>query len=146
MSETPVVPADDSSKAELTKAVQELVKSVKALDRKLKSNYPDRDEVRRQGRRRAVQFLAFGLVIVLVAQILTLATVSYCFLAPQPGEPKPMGCVLIPGYARAIEDSNARLDRFNLVLSQIEKNQAEIKLLHTENRVQEERLKELEGR
>ncbi len=110
---------------ELQDEVHALIESVGALAGLMKK-FPDREEVKREGRKRTVKALLFGVVLILIAQLLTLGTVSYCFLTPQPGQSHRPYCSNIPGYDRAIEDGNARLARFQLLLTQIEENQTEI--------------------
>jgi hypothetical protein len=105
----------------LVSEVQRLVVLVTALNNKMKQ-YPDREEVKKEGRSRTLKALGFGVVLILIAQFLTLATVSYCFLTPQPGQTVRPLCGAIPGYNRALDDNKARLDRFELLLGQIELN------------------------
>lgn len=138
----PEEPAIDSTPTELTKAVRELVASVRALDSKLKKNYPDREEVRRQGRQRAMQFLAFGLVLVVIANLVTISLVSYCFLAPSGTIHQ--GCRAMPGYSRTVDEGQARLARFELLIGQIQKNKMEIHNLKLERGILEVRMDRLE--
>jgi hypothetical protein len=105
----------------LVHEVQRLVTLVTALNNRM-TQFPDREEVKHEGRSRMIKALVFGVVLILVAQLLTLMTVSYCFLTPQPGDPHRVLCSAIPGYNKALDDGQTRLDRFQLLLGQIALN------------------------
>jgi hypothetical protein len=112
-------PSDD-----LLRAVRTLVAEVDTLSKRLRSEYPTREEVQYESRKRALKTLAFGIVIIVLANLLTIQTISYCFLSPT-GETHGV-CNHIPGYEATLEVGNERLARFNLLLEQIANNQETI--------------------
>lgn len=114
---TPSPPAE--SRDDLTQAVHALLEEVKGLRGQL-SLYAPRDEVRREGRSRAWRFLAFAVAIVIVAQAMTMTTISYCFLDAN-NRHKPL-CDAMPGYAQSVDQNEIRLGRFEKVLGAIESN------------------------
>ncbi len=113
--------AGSSPTGDLLASVRELVKEVDTLSRRLREDYPTKTEVRHEGRMRVLKSLVFGICIVVAANLVTIQTISYCFLAPA-GETRPR-CNLIPGYKSTQEVGNERLARFELLLNQIETNQ-----------------------
>ena len=129
MSENVGGPQSDSPTSDLLQAVRELVQEVDALSKRLSKDYPSREEVRHEGRIRMFKSLAFGICIIIVANLLTLQTISYCFLAPSGTVHSE--CNFIPGYKSTVEVGNQRLARFELLLTQIEENQRAIIDLQT---------------
>lgn len=113
-----------SPTGELLEAVRTLVAEVEALSERLSRDYPNRDEVKAQGRKRAFKTFAFGVIIIVFANLLTLETVSYCFLNPA-GTVR-SNCNYIPGYQNTVETGNVRLKKFNLLLKQIVTNENSI--------------------
>jgi hypothetical protein len=103
-------PSDD-----LLRAVRTLVAEVDTLSKRLRSEYPTREEVQYESRKRALKTLAFGIVIIVLANLLTSPT----------GETHGV-CNHIPGYEATLEVGNERLARFNLLLEQIANNQETI--------------------
>jgi hypothetical protein len=114
----------DSPTAELLAAVLLLVKEVEALYNRLSKDYPSREEVRHEGRKRAAKSLAFAFVIIIISNFITIQTVSYCFLSPV-GTVHSV-CNRIPGYENTVTQGNQRLRKFNLLLTQIVSNQKSI--------------------
>lgn len=108
---------------QLLLAVRTLSIDVHNLREDLKE-YPRRQEVAKDGRKRALGTLAFGVVLILFAQLLTITTVSYCFLAPS-GTTHSV-CNLMPGYENTVKTGKVRLQRFDLLIKQIEQNQKDI--------------------
>jgi hypothetical protein len=113
-----------SPTGDLLSAVKTLVREVEALSLRLKNDYPTKEEVKNEGRKRAAKSLAFAFCIIIASNLLTIQTVSYCFLSP-------VGtvhttCNYIPGYENTTKEGNARLQRFNLLLEQISTNQRSI--------------------
>jgi hypothetical protein len=133
----------DSPGNELLAAVQELSNEVKQLSGNLHENYPKRSEVRQDGRKRAGKVLGFGLVLVIVANLITIQTISYCFLNTTVQRHKI--CSYIPGYDNALAEGDRRLARFQLLISQIEKNRKEIENLKKQDQVLDLRIKQLEA-
>lgn len=115
----------------LTAAVNDLIEEVRALNAKL-ANYPPRDEVRRDGRRRGWRFLGFAIAIILAAQLMTMTTISYCFLDASGEGGRHGACDVLPGYSEAMQQNEIRLARFEMLLTTIEKNKAEIARLNAE--------------
>jgi hypothetical protein len=109
---------------DLLVAVHELTKQVTMLTNRLEKDYPRREEVKHEGRKRMFKALAFGVVLILIAQLITISTISYCFLSPNLEEHR--GCSIIPGYEDANTLGKERLERFLLLIEQIEKNEQEI--------------------
>jgi len=122
----------------LLEAVKELTKGVNTLNLQVK-HFPTRAEVKREGRQRAAKVLAFGLVLILIACYFTIQIVSYCFLAPS--GVRRAGCSVIPGYSQTLDVGDERLARFNLLISQIEENRADIKLINARIDLLEAQLK-----
>lgn len=114
---------------ELTLAVQSLIMEVRQLNSKL-ALYAPREEVKTDSRRRAWRFLGFSVVIVLLAQMLSMTTISYCFLDAN-ADRKPL-CGVMPGYNEALAQGEVRLQRFELLVTTIEKNRVEIEKLNEE--------------
>jgi len=109
----------------LLEAVRTLTEEVRGIQERLDTIYAPRDEVTREGRKRAWRFLGISIVIVLISQLLTITTISYCFLnANGHGGP---ACSVMPGYSRAIEQSDIRLARFERLLDGIEATQQDVK-------------------
>ena len=102
----------------LLDAVLSLTAEVRGIQERLDTIYAPRDEVTREGRRRAWRFLGLAVVIILVSQALTTTMVSTCFLSVTGHTP--VACRIIPGYGKAMEQSNARLSRFETILDGIE--------------------------
>lgn len=116
-----LLPEEDG---DLLDAVRALTKEVRGIQERLDTIYAPRDEVRREGRRRAWRFLALAVVVVLISQGLTMATISYCFLSPT--NQTSHFCGLMPGYGKAVETSNARVGRFEKLLDGIEGTQRDV--------------------
>jgi hypothetical protein len=113
-----------SPTGDLLEAVRTLVKEVEELSLRLKRDYPNREEVKHDSRMRAIKFTAFGLAIIVLANLLTLQTISYCFLGPA-GVHHQI-CNYIPGYESTRTLGDERLKRFILLLDQIQENQKAI--------------------
>jgi hypothetical protein len=67
------------------------------------------------------------MVVILVANLFTIAAVSYCFLDTT-GKTH-ASCRIFPGYQNALDTGNERLARFQLLLGEIKKNKQEVKIL-----------------
>lgn len=128
---------------ELLQAVHDLSAQVSRLSATLSREYPKRSEVRREGRKRAYQFFATAMIAVIIAQIFTISTISYCFLGPT--GTKHSACSIIPGYDTALSVGAERLKRFELLITQIEKNRQEIKILKMEVAELQERRQKTPG-
>lgn len=113
----------------LIAAVNTLITEVRALNDKMKY-YAPREEVRKEGRSRAWRFLTVSIVTILLAQVMTMTTISYCFLDAS-GQRKP-ACGLMPGYNEALAQSDVRVKRFEYLISEIDRNQAEVQRLNIE--------------
>lgn len=113
---TDLSPAEEQDA--LLEAVRILTAEVRGIQSRLDHVYAPRDEVRREGKRRAWRFLAVAVVIVLVSQGMTMLTISYCFLNPSSQNSK--FCGIMPGYGSAVQQGNERLSRFEKVLDGIE--------------------------
>lgn len=118
-------------------AVHELTDEVKKLQTQLKQ-YPKREEVKHESRKRAFRFFGTAMVVILISQLLTMTTISYCFLSPMQNSGR-TACSIMPGYDNAIQVGRERQARFELVMSEIELNEARISEIHA-------RLDELEGK
>jgi hypothetical protein len=116
--------AGDSPTGDLLAAVRTLVDEVDKLSKRLSSNYPTKEEVQHEGRVRAFKTLVFGVMIIILANLFTIQTISYCFL--NSAGTIHTSCKYIPGYENAIVTGNERLARFNLLLEQIATNQQDI--------------------
>jgi uncharacterized protein involved in exopolysaccharide biosynthesis len=103
---------------DLLEAVRGLTAEVRTLRDRLETLYAPRAEVKREGQRRAWRFLGFAVAIVIVAQGLSMTTISYCFLSAS--NQTSHYCRLMPGYGRALDQSTERLDRFNRILDGLE--------------------------
>lgn len=114
----------------LLTAVRELTGEVKALRKQLATEYPKRDEVRREGRERALRFLALSVVILLVSQCLTVTLISHCFLGDTTRVQAPCGA--IPGYAEKVDESNKTMTEFYRLINQIEENRKDVAELQLE--------------
>lgn len=95
----------------------------------LKKDYPKRDEVARDGRERALRYLALSVVILLIAQIMTITTISYCFL-PKNGYPQT--CRAIPGYGNAVDRGEKRVQILTEITGQATENRKKIDELQRE--------------
>lgn len=110
---------------DLLEAVRTLTEEVRGLSERLETLYAPREEINREGRRRAWRFLGISIVIILISQFLTMTTISYCFLnANGHGG---AACSAMPGYAQAIQQSDIRLQRFEALLDGIEATQQNVK-------------------
>ena len=89
----------------------------------LKREYPKREEVQREGRERAIRYLALSVVILIVAQLMTISTISYCFL-PDKGYPR--ACRAIPGYGAAVDRGDQQLKVFTEITGQTTENRKKI--------------------
>ncbi len=126
--------------ADLTEAVNALIVEVRGLNDRL-AFYSPREEVRKDGRKRAWRFFASAMGAVLVAQALTMSTISYCFLdASATYHP---ACSIMPGYTESYEQNQIRLARFNLLLEQIDVNRQDIKRQDLEIEVLKQQQKKL---
>lgn len=114
----------------LRTAVQELTSEVKALRELLERDYPSRDEVKREGRQRALRYLAASVVLLLVSQFLTIILISHCFLGDTTRVREP--CGIIPGYSQKVDESNKTLADLYGTLNQIEENRKAVKELELE--------------
>jgi hypothetical protein len=114
---------EDSSTA-LLDAVLSLTKEVRGIQERLDTIYAPREEVAREGRRRAWRFLALAIVIIIVSQGMSMTTISYCFLNPNNQTGSSRVCSLMPGYGQALEQGNARLARFSQLLDGVEATSA----------------------
>lgn len=109
----------------LLEAVRTLTEEVRGIQGRLDTIYAPRDEVTREGRRRAWRFLSISIIIVLISQLLTITTISYCFLNANGHGGS--ACSIMPGYSRAIEQNDIRLARFEALLDGIEATQKNVK-------------------
>ena len=116
-----------SPTGDLLEAVRTLVREVEELSQRLSRDYPTKEQVQHEGRLRAAKMLGFGIVIIIAANLLTIQTISYCFLSPIGTNHS--ACNYIPGYENTLKTGNERLARFNLLLEQIKTNQEDIKEL-----------------
>jgi predicted nucleic acid-binding Zn-ribbon protein len=119
-----VEPQTPEEELELLEAVRGLTAEVRSLSDRLDNLSAARNEITRESRHRAWRFLAVAVVIILVSQGMTMATISYCFLSPTTQTSH--FCGLMPGYGKAVETSNARLDRFEKLLDGIEGTQENV--------------------
>lgn len=114
---------------DLTAAVHSLIVEVKQLNQKLAS-YAPRAEVQRDSRQRAWKFFGFAVAVIILAQILSMSTISYCFLDADANR-RP-ACGIMPGYNEALDQGQIRLQRFELLVTTLEKNRLEIDKLNRE--------------
>lgn len=122
------------SQKELLTAVQDLRDTVALLVSTLKEDYPKRTEIK-QARLFAALYVVIGLVVsAIVGGLLTVVTVSGCFLSKQAldGNANPL-CATLPGYTVAQERNHQTRERFEHVLDQIDKNAREIKQLQRQH-------------
>lgn len=122
-------PEELQQRMDLTEAVNGLLKEVRQLNEKL-ALYAPREEVRSESRKRAFRFLGMALVIIVIAQLLTMMTISRCFLSIS--EDRSMYCSLMPGYNEAVAQGEVRIDQFEVLLSTIQQNQEDINRLEAE--------------
>lgn len=108
---------------DLVTAVRSLIEEVKLLNQKM-ALYAPREEVRRDSRQRAWRFFGFAVVVIVLAQLLSMSTISYCFLNTS-SQNKPM-CSVMPGYNAALRDGEVRLARFELLTTTIDRNRLQI--------------------
>jgi hypothetical protein len=128
---------------ELLAAVRGLTEEVRGIHERLDTIYAPRAEVTREGRRRAWRFLALAIVIILISQMMTMTTISYCFLSANVhGGPF---CSAMPGYSQAIDQNSIRLARFEALLDGIEATQKNVKANDAQIDDLNRRLKVLEG-
>lgn len=125
-----MVAGTGSSRDELLTAVRELTTEVKNLRSTLHSDYPKRAEVKAVMRRKTVTYGLTILLVLIMAQVMTITTVSHCFLISAPQVP--VGCSIIPGYNDAIKQSEERLKRFYEISGHIEDNRLKIAELELE--------------
>lgn len=116
----PQVPVEEES--DLLEAVRSLTREVVGLRERLDTLYAPREEVKRESRRRAWRFLGFAVIFILLAQAMTMSTISYCFLSAT--NQRSHFCHLMPGYGQAVDQSNIRLARFEKILNSIEATNA----------------------
>jgi len=109
---------------DLLDAVRDLTTQVAILTKRLQEEYPKRDEVRHDGRKRALGTLAFGIVLILLSNFVTIATISFCFLSPTGAVHSQ--CNIMPGYEETTNSGRSRLARFELLIRQIEQNRQDI--------------------
>jgi hypothetical protein len=134
----------NSGSDDLLAAVQELTISVQGLAERLNKEYPKRDEVRSEGRKRAIRTLVFGVVLIVIAQVLGVGTTSYCFLARDfKGR---TGCNLLPGYSGYQDDVTRRIEFLDQQMIDVQLNRERI--LHIEDNVikLENQIEKLEAR
>jgi hypothetical protein len=113
---TDLKPPED--KDELLGAVLTLVSEVRDLNEKL-ALYAPRTEVRSTLRSSAWRFFALAVVVILISQVLTMTTISYCFLNANSNARA--ACTVMPGYGEAVRQNNVRLSRFDLLLGGLER-------------------------
>lgn len=111
---------------DLVQAVRSLIEEVKLLNQKM-ALYAPREEVKRDSRQRAWRFFGFAVIVVVLAQMLSMSTISYCFLDAN-ADRKP-ACGVMPGYNTALKEGEVRLARFELLVTTIDKNRLEIEEL-----------------
>jgi hypothetical protein len=104
--------------AALLDAVRGLTREVRTLRDRLDTLYAPREEVKRESRRRAWRFLASAVALVIVAQMMTMMTISYCFL--NASNQQSHFCHLMPGYGQVVEQNSVRLSRFEKILDSID--------------------------
>jgi hypothetical protein len=131
------------SEVSLTQAVKDLTAVVGSLNKRA-ANFPTRTEVKSEGRKRAWKMLGFGVLLIIVAQLLTVNTISYCFLQPIDAAGHE-ACRVMPGYTATQMEGRERLARFELLLEQIEKNKKINREQDIQIQILEARLKELKN-
>lgn len=139
MTATPTAPEEKS----LLGAVHDLTTEVKALRELLTKDYPKRAEVREDGRQKVRQLIVFTLVTLLLAQLMTMTTISTCFL--NASDRAPSACNAMPGYRGAVEQGQIRLQRFYELANSIEENKVrseEAKAKVAELEIELEKLKQ----
>lgn len=114
----------------LLAAVNILTDEVRSLRLILAQEYPKRAEVASEGRRRALRYLGATLAILMLAQFMTITTISYCFLGNN--IEIPAACKLIPGYTQAVERGTGQLETFYYLQEQTSSNRAKIAELELE--------------
>lgn len=139
MTATPTPPEEKT----LLGAVHDLTTEVKALRELLTKEYPKRTEVKEDGRQKVRQLIAFTIVTLFIAQLMTMTTISTCFL--NASGKAPSACNAMPGYRGAVEQGQVRLNRFYELANSIEENKArseEAKARVTQLEIELEKLKQ----
>lgn len=119
--------------AALTEAVKQLTEVVRLLDRTMKNDYPKRHEVERnfvskeQSFRRLFYMIGFVLISIFVSYIVTIGTISGCFLGSD--QKHPDACGILPGYKDSIKQNKQILKQFNGIIKITEDNRKRIKHL-----------------
>lgn len=121
----PQVPVEEDN--DLLEAVRGLTREVIGLRNRLDTLYAPREEVKRESRRRAWRFLGFAVVFILIAQMLTMSTISYCFLDSGRQSADSKFCSLMPGYDQAVSQGADRIARFESLLTGIEETNQQAK-------------------
>lgn len=124
--------AEASERDKLLEAVNELAAEVRGLRSVLRKEYPKRGEMRRTVRTRVVNYFLVALMVLLVAQAMTMTTISHCFLNASASNGAPIGCSAMPGYDQAVEQNQTRLGRFYELSNQIESNRLKVTELELE--------------
>src|SRR5690606_37855911 len=115
----------------LHEAAEELHQAVEALKELLEREYPDRVELEENyisktgNNKRWVVVITMILFASLVAFLLTVSTVSQCFLR----EDQPDACNLLPGYPATMERNDSQFKRFERLEKITEDNQRRIREL-----------------
>lgn len=119
-----------SEQPELLLAVQELRDTVASLVVTLRNDYPKRIEIRRDRFRFAVYVLVGLVVSAVIGGLMTIVTVSGCFLSRTAIEGHANAvCGIMPGYTTAQERNARTTERFMQLLQDIEKNKRQIRQL-----------------
>lgn len=132
------------SEISLAEAVSNLTAVVEKLNNRIKS-FPTRSEVRVEGRSRALKVLLFGVVLILLAQFFTVTIISSCFLG-SPNDSHPSACTVIPSYNVTIEGAKERSANLDFLLSEIEKNRANVREINLKVSILEARLENVRNR
>lgn len=124
------IPADPAEQASLLEAVKGLTQEVRSLRSVLARDYPKREEVTSESRRRAIKYMAASVAILLLAQIMTITTISSCFLGDVSNPPG--ACKLIPKYSGSVKQSNQTMNEFLRLRAESAENRAKVAQLELE--------------
>lgn len=119
--------------AALTEAVKQLTEVVRLLDRTMKDDYPKRNEVERnfvskeQSFRRLFYMIGFILISIFLSYVVTVATISGCFLGSD--QEHPAACGMLPGYKDSIKQNREIMHQFSYLLKVTDSNRKKIKHL-----------------
>ena len=124
---------------ELLAAVRALTIAVERLEKTLHDEYPKRSEIERRfvteesskkRRNRAIGLVVvFVISTVILSYIVTVSTISTCFLGNSSLGQPPHICSVLPGYDFAQHKNRVILKQFKHLISVTDKNEREIKRL-----------------